>query len=185
LWRDNLTWLKDHEDQADVAFALSGLGLVAYYQGDCHLARERLEEGLALCRVSGDKRVLAITLNGLAKAMQAQGDDAQAFALFEECLSLRKAMGAKRGIAEVLEGLAGLAMTTQRDGRKAAHLLGAAEALREAIGAPVPLVERGDYERNVAAVRAQLDETALTAAWAEGRAMTVEQAVACALEQRK
>jgi hypothetical protein len=56
-----------------------------------------------------------------------------------------------------------------------------AEALREAIGAPLPPDERPDYEREVAHVRAQLDEAAFKAAWQEGRVMTLEEAVAFAL----
>ena len=48
------------------------------------------------------------------------------------------------------------------------------------MGAPVPPVERAEYDRRVAAVRAQPDE--VTRAWAEGRGMTTEQAIAYALE---
>jgi hypothetical protein len=47
----------------------------------------------------------------------------------------------------------------------------------------VPPVARHDYDRDVAVARAQLGETAFAAAWAEGRAMTLEQAVAYALEE--
>jgi hypothetical protein len=42
-------------------------------------------------------------------------------------------------------------------------------------------VERADYERNLDAVRAALDEDAFTAAWADGQAMTTEQAITYAL----
>jgi predicted ATPase len=184
LWRENLASLQKHEDRTGIAFAQSGLGLVAYCQGDYQLARERLEEGLAYSRVAGDKRYVAIALNGLAKAMRALGDEARALALFIESLSLRKEMGTRRGIAESLEGLAGMAAEAEGDDREAARLFGAAEALREAIGAPVPLVERAEYDRNVATARAQLDEATFASAWAEGRAMTLEQAVATAMETR-
>ena len=43
--------------------------------------------------------------------------------------------------------------------------------------------DRTDFERNVSAVRASLSEDEFAAVWAEGRAMTLEQAVAYALEQ--
>jgi hypothetical protein len=56
--------------------------------------------------------------------------------------------------------------------------LGTMEALRDAIGAPMPPCERADYERNVTAVCAALGEAVFTAARAAGRAMTPEQAVA-------
>jgi DNA-binding NarL/FixJ family response regulator len=60
----------------------------------------------------------------------------------------------------------------------AAQLWGAAEALRETIRVPIPLVERADYERAVAAARAQVGERAFAARWNEGRNMTPEQALA-------
>jgi hypothetical protein len=62
------------------------------------------------------------------------------------------------------------------------RVFGAAEALREAQGRPLPPVERADYEREVGAVRAVLGEEAFAAAWAAGRAMTLEQVILFALE---
>jgi len=59
----------------------------------------------------------------------------------------------------------------------AAHLWGAAEALREAIGTPIPPVYRLGHERAVAKVRAQVSNDTFVKAWAEGRAMTPEQAM--------
>jgi non-specific serine/threonine protein kinase len=182
LWRENLPLLKEHEDRTGVAFAQSGLGLVAYWHGDYRMARQQLEEGLALSRIAGDKRYVSIALNGLAKVMGALGEPARALALFREGLSLRKEMGARRGISESLEGLAGMAVGAQGDHQRAARLFGAAAALRQAIGAPVPLVERAEVDRNIAATRAQFDEVTFVAAWAEGRAMTMEQAISFALE---
>lgn len=60
---------------------------------------------------------------------------------------------------------------------RAALVFGAAEVLREEIKAPRPVAHRADYERRVAAARAQLDEAAFATAWAEGQEMTPEQAL--------
>jgi hypothetical protein len=59
----------------------------------------------------------------------------------------------------------------------AAHLWGAAEALREAIGTPIPPVYRLAHERAVAKARAQFGNETFARAWAEGRTMTPEQAM--------
>jgi hypothetical protein len=67
---------------------------------------------------------------------------------------------------------------------RACRLFGAAAALREAGGWPLAPVYRGEYERQVAAVRDTLGEKAFTAAWAEGRAMAPEQAIEYALARR-
>ncbi len=78
-----------------------------------------------------------------------------------------------------LEAFAHLA--AERQPQCAAQLWGAAAALREAIGAPLPPNEREEYERDVAAVREALGEEAFSATWVEGRAMSMEQAVAYAM----
>jgi predicted ATPase len=111
----------------------------------------------------------------------AQGDHAAARALLEEGLALHQELGEKRGIAFALEAVAGLA-SAQGQPERAAQLLGAAARLRAAIGAPLPPPERADYERTVAAARAHLEPAAFRAAWAEGEALPLEQAVASALD---
>jgi DNA-binding NarL/FixJ family response regulator len=70
----------------------------------------------------------------------------------------------------------------QRRPERAARLFGAAEALRGAIGAPRPSGFSDYCERDLAEARASLDEAAFENAWEEGRLMTPERAVECALE---
>ena len=60
----------------------------------------------------------------------------------------------------------------------AARLWGRAEAQRETIRTPLPPLYRADYEHAIALARAGLDELSFAAAWAEGRAMTLEQVFA-------
>jgi hypothetical protein len=70
------------------------------------------------------------------------------------------------------------AIAAQGNQAWAAHLWGAAEVLREAIGAPLPSVERAHYHRAVAAARIQFGEQNFATAWAQGRIMTLEQVLA-------
>ena len=81
--------------------------------------------------------------------------------------------------------LAGLAQVAGAagDAEGAARLFGAAEALRQAIGAPIHPPESALYESCIEAVRCRLGRQAFEAAWAEGRALSLEQAVAFALEE--
>jgi DNA-binding NarL/FixJ family response regulator len=69
-------------------------------------------------------------------------------------------------------------VATQGEPAWAARLWGAAEGLRDVIGAPLPPVYHADYDRSVAAIRSSLGEKSFAAAWAEGRTMTPEQALA-------
>ena len=66
---------------------------------------------------------------------------------------------------------------------RAAKLLGAAEALREKIDSPMTDYERVEYEQSVARLRSMLAEAEFNALWAEGRSMTMEQAIQLALSQ--
>jgi hypothetical protein len=68
------------------------------------------------------------------------------------------------------------------DTQPAPRLFGAAEALCETIAAPRPARYWNHYQRGVAAARAQLDGVTFAAAWAAGRALTLEQAIAEALK---
>jgi hypothetical protein len=115
-----------------------------------------------------------------------QGDATQAAACFRASLSLRHQMGerlglGRLGLAECLEGLAAVAIG-QGEAGQAARLSGAADALRQALGAPIPLVDRPSQEATVRAARAMLGTPAFDAAWAAGAALTLDQAVAAALE---
>jgi hypothetical protein len=111
-----------------------------------------------------------------------QGDAARATIQLVESLTLLRALGERWQTAHTLEVFACLAvMQAQPDLVRAAHLFGAAEILRETLSAPVLPFQRHFNERGVAALRAQLDESSLTVAWAKGRAMSLEQVMAHAL----
>src|SRR5205807_9482260 len=104
------------------------------------------------------------------------GDLGPARALLDESLALFRELGHKLEIARDVEGLAAVAVA-QAQCERAARLFGAAEGLREAMGAPLPPADRAEHDRSVAAVRAALVEEAFAAAWAAGRAMPLEEAI--------
>ncbi len=107
-----------------------------------------------------------------------QGDIDAARQLYREGLALLfKSNVYKESVAASLKGLAAL---EARQGalRQAILLWGAAEALREAIGAPIYPVYVSSYQHAVALVRKQLSERAFLAAWFEGRSMTPAQVLA-------
>jgi DNA-binding CsgD family transcriptional regulator len=80
-------------------------------------------------------------------------------------------------IASCLEGLADV-VAAEGELIWAARLWGAAEAHREVIGAPLPPVERPAYEGAISAASSHLGEKIFAVAWAEGRTMAPEQALA-------
>jgi hypothetical protein len=158
------------------------LGCAAYEQNDYAEARSRLEESLTLFRELGDTWGLAGAHGALGRVAYEQGDDAQARSLQEEGLILVRELGNKQGIAESLESFAHPA-ARGRAWERAARLWGAAAALRDAISIPVEPNRREVWERDLGAARAALGEEAFAAAWAQGGAMTLEQAIAYALAE--
>src|SRR5205823_12677589 len=70
------------------------------------------------------------------------------------------------------------------DSDRAARLFGAAAALRAEIGAPVPMVLRETCDRALDELRAQMSEADFATAWTAGQAMTLDQAVSSALDDR-
>jgi predicted ATPase/DNA-binding CsgD family transcriptional regulator len=176
LLEESLAIHRELSYKEGIAYALRLTGQLAFQQSDDTTARPLLEESVAIFREVGDKGGSAKSLYRLASVVAFQGDDEVARALFEESLTLLREVGDKEGIASCLEGLAGV-IAAQGEPAKAVLLWGAIESLREAMGAPIPAVERASYDRTVAVVRAQLGEETFAAAWAEGRTMTPEQAL--------
>ena len=176
LLEESLTKFRELGHKWGEAITLNNLGLVAREQGDYPRATALLEETLTKFRELGDNWGIAFAEASLGIVAWYRRDYERAAALYKESLTLRSELGDKRGTATCLVGLAGVAGALGQ-AERAAVLFGAAEALREAIGLPLPPFIRDDYERYVAAARGMLDGAAFAAAWARGRAMTLEQAI--------
>jgi predicted ATPase/DNA-binding SARP family transcriptional activator len=169
-------------DKIGLVIALNNLGVVAEQQGDNFAARHFYEESIATAHQLGEKNMVAYALNSLAHVVYLQGDVIDAQRYYRESLVICQEIGEKRVIAYCLEGFAKVA-ARYGNAARAANLLGAAEALRQAIGAPLNGAERSELDQDVVVTRNQLGERIFEAAWAEGRAMTMEQAVEYALKE--
>jgi hypothetical protein len=89
--------------------------------------------------------------------------------LLDESLAEHRDLGDRWRSASVLEELATVAQERKRS-EYAAFLLGAADGIREVIGAPVPTVEQADHLATRQSVEETLDHRSFTAAWSAGRA---------------
>jgi predicted ATPase/class 3 adenylate cyclase len=167
-------------DQLSVALSLHLLGQVALREGELALAHSLLQESLAAYRTQAIALPCAQVTSDLGYVALGAGDLDEARASLAESLQMLSRIGARLDIARTIEGFAALAEVEQR-AELAARLWGAAEALREQLGTPIWPVDVPDYERRVSAARVQLDETAFAAAWAAGRARTMEQMITAAL----
>jgi tetratricopeptide (TPR) repeat protein len=152
-------------------------------QGDLETARVLLEERMAICRTLGDPELLIHALGAMGHVECREGNYARARALYLESMELRWKVGHQLALAQSLEDVAVLA-GRQGQMERAIRLLAAAEAFCETFGARPPVADPQEYERTVADARTALGEAGFAAAWAAGRALSLEQAIGCALEER-
>lgn len=177
LLEEGLALFRELGDKDSTGDTLQMLGWVVLQQGELALARALAEESTILYREVGARVGIAESYMLFARVAALEGNHLAARTRYEESLALLREEGDKWDMAFGLEGLASV-VAAQGSPTWAAQLWGAAEALRESIGAPMPPVERAAYEQAVAAIRADLGEKAFPTIWAEGRAMTPKQALA-------
>jgi non-specific serine/threonine protein kinase len=181
LMDESLGLSRKLDARAQTARTLNNAGLVATMQGDYDRAKSLLEESLALHREFGDRHGIAGTLHELGRVVLEQADVDRAASLLKESLTLHQELGDRVGLVDCLEGMAAVA-GARSEPLLAIRLLSVADALREMLAAPVLSAYRPAYDRAVRTVRAQVDEAAFAAAWAEGRALPLETAMLKALE---
>jgi hypothetical protein len=170
-------------DAYGLAITLMRAGDLASREGDLAAARAHYEESLIQAQAAGVPRGPATLLHNLACVLGEQGEAERATALLLDALELFRGRGDKAGVARCLLGLAELALDTGEP-HLAARLLGAVERLQH--GGPRSTVrggwvwigERRSYEEQVAAARDELGALDFEAAFAEGQALTPDEAAA-------
>jgi predicted ATPase/DNA-binding SARP family transcriptional activator len=180
LWEQSLAIYRELRYRPGIADSLQALGHVARSQGDYAAARSYYEEGLVMYRELENKGQLAHVLHNLGHVDRSEGKHGVAHAHYAESLTLFREQRHESALAYPLEGFAGLAAAEGKP-RRAAHLWGSAEALREALCFPMDPPDRAMNAPYMEAARIALGEEAFAAAWAEGRSMPPEQAISYAL----
>jgi DNA-binding CsgD family transcriptional regulator len=168
--------LAEHQE----AMIRASLGEVHYTQGAYDEAASLIEEARAIWQERGDTWGLGISALHLAMISAAQGRIDQAAALYRESIWHHREVGDTAGLAETIAGLASL-RAAQGHPSEAARLFGAAEALWESGGIPSAGKILDDHGPVIGSLRVALDEEAFAAAWAAGRGLTLDEAIAYAL----
>lgn len=155
------------------------LGEIRAHQGMGSEARSLLEEALSLFEEQGQRMRIFQVQNALVRLFTQQGDVVAAQALAAKNRAFLPPVGARDSVAEYLEGR-GVVEAALGAPEVAVLLWGTASALREALCVPMFRVYRAAHAQAVAAAQARLGRAAFASAWAEGRGMTFEQALAAA-----
>jgi predicted ATPase len=154
-----------------------GLGAIALLQGDHLQSVAYFERALAEHRQRGSKMHIARSMSDLGIASGHLGDHSRAADLIHATLLLNQEVSSEHEIGICLLGAAGV----QKSPRNGALLLGACWATLVAAGEVIQPIYQAEKERIEKAARADLGEDAYAAAYAEGQAMPMDQAIAMAL----
>ncbi len=163
-----------------VAGALQTLGHVALCQGDLDEAHAHYEEALAVLASTGDDRKIAFALSEFARVATRRGEWEAGRLRFATALQLVRGLGARREAAYALEGVAELAAERGQPA-VSTRILGAAQALREAIGSPPTAAESNDQVALLGRLRETLGREEYSRHILAGRALGLEAAIEQAL----
>jgi predicted ATPase/class 3 adenylate cyclase len=181
-YQQSLALSRQIGDPWGTARALARLGSLELQIGNAAVARSHFEAGLALYREVDDRQGTGYALKELGRADYRLGDYAAARAHVTRALAAWHAWGYPAGIAYVLDLLAALAATCGQPTR-ALRLAGAAQSVKATPGRDRQRARaETQFDQKMADARQALGEAAAAAAWAEGQAMSLDQAVAYALD---
>jgi tetratricopeptide (TPR) repeat protein len=160
---------------------LFGISWVQTRRGELGEARRTLDECLAIAQRLDAPWPIMFTRLTLGDLATIEGNLSEAIAQYRQALSV--ILDVHRGQAVYSLYCYAALCAARGDHRRAARLFGAGRAAPPTAGDEFDLLPRTHEAAEVEAARQALGQSAFAAAWAEGRAMTLEQAVAYALEE--
>ncbi len=174
---------RDAGSPAGEARALVSLCSLEVARGDTASAHELADAAIRAALESGVPRDLAIAQTNVALVKSRDGDPGGALCSMGAALATLHSLGDIVYLVYCLD-LAGVTLAALGDlgaARAGAEVLGAADALGQRSGVPLPLFMRSLYEEDVQRVRDLLGRAELGALWAIGAARPLDEAVAHAI----
>jgi predicted ATPase/DNA-binding CsgD family transcriptional regulator len=178
-----VTALSQRTVAAQAAAGILGLGEVALAAGSAGAAWTLIEEAHAIARAGAPSDLLARTLHAAGDCARALGDASRAWSAYHQALGVRVESGLRVAAVECLEALAGLAVEQDRI-EYGVRLLGASQALRDALGARRHDPAQSRFDAQAAEAMALLPAERYGELYAEGGALSLQEAVAYAGRQR-
>jgi predicted ATPase/DNA-binding CsgD family transcriptional regulator len=166
-------------NKRDLSLSLKNLGRLAVTLGHVAVGRAMLEESLDLAHQVGGNLTVNGPLHELGTLALMEGNIDAAAEHYAECLRLATEIGAQVTVARAIE-TAAIVSHARADLVMAARLLGAGEALREAIRSPQVPTESAPCQPAITAAQTHLGPEGFRRAWEEGRGWTTAEAVAVA-----
>jgi tetratricopeptide (TPR) repeat protein len=168
-------------DTRFILSTLNNLAIVSRRRDDGARAEQLYQEVIELARACDDQRAWSHGLQGLGELRVEAGDYAASLPYFRESLALRQRLGNRPEMATSFIAL-GTALFHLGAAERAATLLSAGEKLNEVVGRRLSPADQAERDAQVAEVRAALGDAPFERAWAAGQALSLEAAVALAIE---
>jgi hypothetical protein len=163
------------------ADAYNMLGQPPRYRGEFGRAQRLLWQSVKFARAANNPSLVGVALSSLGEVARDAGRPVQARRLYGVALRRHAALGNKRHMAYELEGLAAAA-GLEHAGPRALVYLGAAQALRDETGGPLPPAEQAILDRILGPALVPLSAAERRRAVSQGRnqplATTIAQALA-------
>jgi predicted ATPase len=157
-----------------------GMGMDESRHGNYEAARKIFEDGEKIFKNIGSSSFQLVMRSEIGHIERYTGNLTQARLIYQNTIKGWQEIGNRSAIAHQLECFGFLAIHDEEP-QRAIKLLSAAETLRERINSPRTDYEQVEYDQSIAQLRAMLPEAEFNRLWAEGRAMTMEQAIQLAL----
>jgi predicted ATPase/DNA-binding CsgD family transcriptional regulator len=184
LCQEGLEIFRRLDDRPGMAQAFNILGELARLAGDDEAASRYYEECLAIVKQTGERLREGMIYGNLSFIAYHRAQYRQAEQLTRQALRIYREMGNDYGMVTNLAILAG-PTAALGDSQRAACLLGATQALLEKHGFQHQPSDAPEIQRYVAAIRSQLSDQDLQAAWLAGSAMTLQEAIDYALDETR
>jgi ATP/maltotriose-dependent transcriptional regulator MalT len=180
LFEESIRTFRELGDEHSTLLVTRSLAATCARLGDHQRARALHEENLRRARATRNKRIEASTLGALADIAVNEDRVEEASSMLEASLRVHRGLGDLLDTAVDLCRFAGVLARKGKAGM-ATRLISSVEAQGEVIGARREVLGELN-EKSLANVRTQLDDAAFAAAWEQGRTLTLDEAVALAID---
>jgi tetratricopeptide (TPR) repeat protein len=181
LHSESLALFRQLQDEEGIANELVNLSDVLRQQGELALAHACYQESAVISAKLMDQWGLGYALMGMGDVALAQNDLSAASFLYKDCLIIFQKGADYSGLPFALESVAALALARQEP-ETATRLMGVADTLRKNTNSPLPPPNRSTQQKHLSLLQEQLNASEFSSAWTKGKAMTIDRAVALALE---
>jgi predicted ATPase/DNA-binding CsgD family transcriptional regulator/DNA-binding XRE family transcriptional regulator len=177
----SLELFRELGDASGVSETLSMMGLLAMYVGDYARARAFMEEEMAAARAGMDQALITMAHAHLGYLAMYRKDYGKGLHHFTESVNACRTIGRARSTIVSVFGIS-LAFAMNGDMERAVRLCAAAGALRHLTGYLAGISEIAEYEWWIEPTRTALSDDTFDRLWAEGSQLSLEEAIALALE---